>query len=363
MVPAADLGSGPVRIGCLGAARIAPAALLNPAQKCDTAMVAGLAARDPSRAQLLAARYSIPRVYNSYRELVDAAELDAVYVPLPNGLHAEWTLAALAAGKHVLCEKPFTANAREAEQVASAADATDRVVMEAFHWRYHPLAARLLEIVASGEVGEVRRLDAALVIPLPKRSDIRWQLDLAGGSLMDVGCYPVHMARTLAGAEPDVTAAVAKQRTPGLDRWIRAELRFADGRTGRITAGMWASPLFRAHLRVIGARGVMTVINPLAPHRFNLVIVRRGRRARWERVRGGPTYEYQLEAFVSAIRQGTPVLTGLPDSIGNMRTIDAIYQAAGLDPPPGKYGPALDDDTGGAAHCYSNGPRSRPATW
>jgi predicted dehydrogenase len=321
-----------VRIGCLGAARIAPAALLNPAQKYDWAAVAGVAARDRSRAEQFAARYSIPRVYNSYRELVEAADLDAVYVPLPNGLHAEWTLAALLAGKHVLCEKPFTANAREAEQVAGAADAGDRVVMEAFHWRYHPLAARLIEIVTGGELGEVRRLDAALVIPLPKWSDISWQLDLAGGSLMDVGCYPVHMVRTIAGAEPEVTMAVAKERTPGVDRWIRAELRFADGRTARITAGMWASPLFRTHLRVSGTRGVMTVINPLAPQLFNLVIVRRGRRAHWERVRGKPTYEYQLEAFAAAIRQGRPVLTGPSDSVGNMRTIDAIYQAAGLDP-------------------------------
>ena len=253
-------------------------------------------------------------------------------MPLPNGLHAEWTLAALAAGKHVLCEKPFTANAGEAQQVATAASATDRFVMEAFHWRYHPLAARLIDIVSGGDLGEVVRLDAALVIPLPKWSDIRWQLDLAGGSLMDVGCYPVHMVRTLAGAEPEVITARAKLRTPGVDRWIRAELRFADGRTARVTAGMWASPLFRTHLRVTGTRGVMTVINPLAPQLFNLIIVRRGRRARWERVRGRSTYEYQLEAFVAAIRHGGPVLTGLRDSVGNMRTIDAIYQAAGLDP-------------------------------
>jgi predicted dehydrogenase len=274
-------------------------------------------------------------VYNSYQDLVAAPDIDAVYIPLPNGLHAEWALAALSAGKHVLCEKPFTANAREAEQVADAAAVSDRVVMEAFHWRYHPLAARLIELVDGGELGEVRRIDAALIIPLPKWSDIRWQLNLAGGSLMDVGCYPVHIVRTLAGTEPEVASAVAKERTPGVDRWIRAELTFGDGRTGRITAGMWSSTVFRSHVRVSGDHGVMTVINPLAPQLFSLVIVRQGGRARWERVRGRPTYEYQLEAFVSAIRAGRPVLTPPSDSVANMRTIDAIYRAAGLEPRTG----------------------------
>jgi predicted dehydrogenase len=294
--------------------------------------VAAVAARDRSRAELFAAKHSIPRVYNSYRELVEAPDLDAVYVPLPNGLHAEWTLAALAAGKHVLCEKPFTANASEARQVAEAAAASDRVVMEAFHWRYHPLAARLIELVAGGELGDIHRIEAALVIPLPRWSDIRWQLDLAGGSLMDVGCYPVHIVRTLAAAEPEVTSAVCKERTPGVDRWIRAELSFGDGRTGRITAGMWSAAIIRTHVRVTGERAAMTVINPQAPQLFNLIVVRPGGRIRWERVPGRPTYEYQLEAFVSAIRRGGPVPTGPSDSVGNMTVIDSIYRAAGLQP-------------------------------
>jgi len=324
--------SSPVRIGCLGAARITPAALLSPARRSDDAIVTAVAARDRSRAEMFAARHGIPGVHDSYQDLVEASDIDAVYIALPNGLHAEWTLAALSAGKHVLCEKPFTANAREAQQVAGAAAVADRVVMEAFHWRYHPLATRLIELVNGGELGDVRRIEAALVIPLPKWSDIRWQLDLAGGSLMDVGCYPVHMVRTLAATEPEVDSAIAKERTPGVDRWIRAELTFADGRTGRITAGMWSSTVFRSHIRVSGERGVLTVLNPLAPQLLSLVIVRRGGRTRWERVRGRPTYEYQLEAFVSAIRAGPSVLTGPSDSVANMRAIDAIYRAAGLEP-------------------------------
>jgi predicted dehydrogenase len=326
------MNPSPVRIGCLGAAHITPAALLKPARVGAGAEVVAVAARDRTRAEVFAARHSIPRVYGSYRELIEAPEVEAVYVPLPNGLHAEWTLAALAAGKHVLCEKPFAANASEASRVADAAAGSGLVVMEAFHWRYHPLAARLSEIIAGGELGEIERIEAAMVFPLVKASDIRWQLDLAGGSLMDAGCYPVHIVRTLAGAEPVVDSAVSKERSPGVDRWIRAEMGFGDGRSGRITAGMWSASILRADARVTGRRAAMTVINPLAPQLFNLIIVRGPGGTRIERVRGRATYEYQLEAFLSAIREGSPVLTGPDDSVANMRTIDSIYRAAGLDP-------------------------------
>ncbi len=322
----------PVRIGCLGAARIAPAALIKPARGGVAAEVVAVAARDRTRAEAFANRHSIPRVYGSYQELVEAPDLEAVYVPLPNGLHAEWTLAALAAGKHVLCEKPFAANASEAGRVADAAARSGLVVMEAFHWRYHPLATRLMEIIGGGELGDIERIEAALIFPLLKTSDIRWQLDLAGGSLMDAGCYPVHIVRTLAKAEPVVTSAVCKERSPGVDRWIRAEMEFSDGRSGQVTAGLWSSSIVRAHVRVTGRRAAMTVLNPLAPQLFNLITVRGPAGTRIERVRGRSTYEYQLEAFVSAIREGLPILTGPDDSVANMRTIDSIYRAAGLDP-------------------------------
>jgi predicted dehydrogenase len=333
----------PVRIGCLGAAKITPAALIKPARAGAGAEVIAVAARDGVRAQAFAGRHSIPRVYGSYRELIEAPDLEAVYVPLPNGLHAEWTLAALAAGKHVLCEKPSAANASEAERVAQAATESGLVVMEAFHWRYHPLATRLIEIIGGGELGEIERIEAALIFPLVKSSDIRWQLELAGGSLMDAGCYPVHIVRTLAGAEPVVTTAVSKERSPGVDRWIRAELEFSDGRSGRVTAGLWSSSILRAHVRVTGRRAAMTVLNPLAPQLFNLITVRGPGGTRIERVRGRPTYEYQLEAFVSAIRNQSPVLTGPHDSVANMRLIDSIYRAAGLAPRRGSSELTADD--------------------
>ena len=323
-----------VRIGCLGAARIAPAALIRPAQVTEGALVSAVAARDPARARAFAAKHRIPQVYDSYEALVDAPDVDAIYVPLPNGLHGRWVQAALEAGKHVLCEKPFTANAEEARAVAARAEISDRVVMEAFHWRYHPLALRLLEIVGSGELGEIRHVESTLCFPLPRWGDIRWQLDLAGGSLMDAGCYPVHIVRTLAGSEPEVVDARAKLRSPGIDRWITARLRFPGGATGAVTAAMWSGALVRTSAKVVGERGTLRVFNPQAPQIFHLLSVRGAGGTRRERVRGGPTYEYQLRAFVDAVGGQPTVLTPPSDSVANMEVIDAVYRAAGLEPRP-----------------------------
>src|SRR5262249_8400150 len=151
----------------------------------------------------------IGRVLDDYAAVVADPEIDAVYIPLPNGRHAEWVLAALAAGKHVLCEKPFTSNAAQAREIAKAAEQSpDVVVMEAFHYRYHPVATRLREIV-DAELGPVRSVETNMCIPLPMPGDIRYDFDLAGGALMDAGCYAVHAARLLGPGEPEVAAARA----------------------------------------------------------------------------------------------------------------------------------------------------------
>src|SRR5450759_3080872 len=213
-----------VRIGILGAARIAPAAVIKPAKSISAAVIDAVAARDRDRADAFASKHGIPKVRDSYAALVADPQLDAIYNPLPNGLHAQWTIAALEAGKHVLCEKPFTANTKEAEAVAAVAQRTGLVVMEAFHYRYHPLAHRMREIVESGELGTIRRVETALCFPLPKFSDIRYQYDLAGGATMDVGTYTVHTARLLGCEEPDVVSAEPKLPTPDIDRVMRAEV-------------------------------------------------------------------------------------------------------------------------------------------
>ena len=177
----------------------------------------------------------------------------------------------------MLCEKPFTANAKEAEAVAAVATRTGLVVMEAFHYRYHPLAHRMREIVESGELGTIRRVETALCFPLPKFSDIRYQYDLAGGATMDVGTYTVHMARLLGREEPEVVSAEAKLRTPDVDRAMRAELKFPSGHTGRITCSMWSKWVIQTYARVIGERGELHVINPTSPQLWHRMRVKVGR--------------------------------------------------------------------------------------
>ena len=321
----------PVRIGTLGAARITPNALIKPARTVDDAEVVAVAARDKARAEEFATKHGIPRVHTSYDDLINDPEVDAIYNPLPNNLHAPWTLRAIAAGKHVLCEKPFTSNAAEAEQVKAAADAAPHlVVMEAFHYRYHPLVARMLELIKDGAVGNVRHIQTAMCFPLPSRKDIRWQLGLAGGALMDAGCYAVHLLRTLAGDEPEVVSAKARLRSPGVDRRIDATLEFRWGCTGKITTSMLSSAVVNVSAKVVGDKGEMRVLNPYAPHLFHRFKVN-GRR---ERVSGEPTYTHQLRAFTGAVLRGEPILTPPSDSVANMKVIDAIYEAAGLQPRP-----------------------------
>lgn len=323
-------GAVPVRIGILGAANIAPQALITPAKAISEVVVAAVAARDGSRAAEFAAKHGIPRVHDSYEALIADPELDAVYVPLPNGLHGRWTRAALAAGKHVLCEKPFTANAAEAREVAAVAASSDRVVMEAFHYRYHPLTLRVEEIIASGELGTLQRVEADFCFPLPKFSDIRYDYALAGGALMDAGCYPVHMVRTFGGSTPEVVSAQAKLRDPRVDRAMVAELRFAGGHTGRIRCSMWSRDLLRISARVVGDRGEVRVLNPVLPQVIHRLSVRTADGKRVERVPRRTSYAYQLDAFAAAVLHGESVLTTPEDAVENMTVIDGIYRAAGL---------------------------------
>ncbi|WP_410671221.1 Gfo/Idh/MocA family protein [Amycolatopsis sp. cmx-4-68] len=320
-----------LRIGILGAARIAPAALVKPASTHSEVVVAAVAARSPERAQAFATRHGIPAVHSSYEELLADPDIDAVYNPLPNGLHGRWTRAALEAGKHVLCEKPFTANAAEAGEIARLASASDRVVMEAFHYRYHPLALRVEEIVASGELGTLQRVETALCFPLPKFLDIRYRYDLAGGATMDAGCYAVHMARTFSGGEtPSVVSASAKLRDARVDRAMTAELRFPSGHTGRIECSMWSSSLLKISAKVIGSRGALSVLNPVAPQAYHRLSVRVGDKRRTEKFPRRASYAYQLDAFAGAVLRGEPVKTSAEDAVETMSVLDAIYLAAGL---------------------------------
>ncbi|MBW2241803.1 MAG: Gfo/Idh/MocA family oxidoreductase [Deltaproteobacteria bacterium] len=320
----------PLRIGILGAAAITPSALIKPARDVPEALAFAVAARDPGRARAFANKHSLPRVHESYDSLIDDPEVDAVYNPLPNSLHAEWTIRALEAGKAVLCEKPLASNADEAQRMAETAEKTGRPLMEAFHWRYHPLAERMRQVILSGRLGRAHHFEMDMCLPVPRPGDIRFNLALAGGSTMDMGCYCISILRFLADSEPEVVSAHAKLMGAGVDRYMRAELRFSDDRSAAFTASLLAFTPPRLRARVVGTKGEMRVTNPVAPHWFHRLTIRNEAGTTRETEPGRTSYTHQLEAFVRLVRDGIPVPTDARDAVLNMSTIDAVYTAAGL---------------------------------
>ncbi|MDX6286048.1 MAG: hypothetical protein QOG53_1533 [Frankiales bacterium] len=318
-----------IRMGILGAARIAPAALIKPARAVPEVEVTAVAARDADRAAKWASKHGLATVHTSYDALLADADVDAVYIPLPNGLHAQWTLRALEAGKHVLCEKPLTANADEARAVAAAASRSGLTLMEAFHYRYHPLAQRMHDITHDGTIGTVREIRTELCFPLPKFSDIRYQYDLAGGAMMD-GCYAVHSMRLLGTGDPEVVSATAKLRDEKVDRAMTAHFRFPNGATGQATASMWSKQLLGISARAVGDRGEVRVTNYVMPQLYNRLRVTVDGKTTREKVRGEATYTSQLRAFAAAVLRGEPTLTPPEDAIITMQLIDDVYRAAGL---------------------------------
>lgn len=318
-----------IRIGILGAAGIAPGAVIRPARSVDEVEVVAVAARDRVRAAEYAAEHGIPVVHDSYESLIADPDIDVVYNPTPNGLHGRWTVAAVQAGKHVLCEKPFTANAAEARAVAAAVRETDRTVIEAFHYRYHPLTLRTIEIVRSGELGKLVSVEAGFGGMGPARDDIRWSLPLAGGALMDVGCYPVHLLRSVVGLEPTVIRASAEQADPRVDGDMRIELEFAGGVSGLVRTSM-QSPEPYIYARFVGEDGELAVENPFIPQLGNTLTITSGGTSRVETTTTEPSYVFQLRALADVLLRGVQVITDLDDAVNNMVVIDAAYVAAGL---------------------------------
>jgi predicted dehydrogenase len=328
--------SGPLRIGVLGAARIAELALVKPARATGTRLVA-IAARDRARAAAYAAEHGVEQALASYADVVAAPDVEAVYNPLPNALHGTWNLAAINAGKHVLSEKPFAANAEEAAEVAAAAHGRGVLVVEGFHYLHHPVIRRLHELLASGDLGELVRVETTMEIPDPGPADPRWSLTLAGGATMDLGCYSLHAQRVLApwGGEPELVAARAGERSgePGVDEWLEAQLRFPSGATGVARCHM-ASDRRQMTYRVVGSRGEALVANFVEPHLDDRLIIRTSAGEVVERHGTRSSYTYQLEAFVRAVREGASLPVDVDDAVANMRLIDACYLAAGLPPRP-----------------------------
>ncbi|MEV0793490.1 Gfo/Idh/MocA family oxidoreductase [Kribbella sp. NPDC050459] len=327
----------PLRIGILGAARISGRAIVEPAKLTGARLVA-VAARDAGRAEAFAAEHGVERVHASYQQLLDDPEIEAIYNPLANGLHGPWNLRALAAGKHVLTEKPSAANATEARQVRDAVHSSGLVFMEAFHYAYHPVMRRLQELIAKGELGDLQHVEATMVMPPPPEDDPRWSLPLAGGAVMDVGCYALHAQRMFgqyAGGAPRLIGARAgeRKRMPGVDEWLNADLEFPSGATGAVRTSMAAEDV-EFSLKVVGSRGEAFAPFFVLPQNDDRVIVTTKEDTWVEHLGTRTSYTYQLEAFASAVRNGAPLLTDADDALATMELIDACYVAAGMEPRP-----------------------------
>lgn len=324
----------PLRLGLLGAARISETSIVLPSQMTGTRLVA-VAARDRHRAEKFATAAGVERVLGSYTEVVNDPEIEAVYNPLANGLHAPWNLAAIAAGKHVLSEKPFASDAAEAAEVRDAGIAAGVMVVEGFHYLYHPVTKRLHELIAAGELGDLRRVETTMVIPPPPPTDIRWSLELAGGALMDLGCYALHAQRVLApwaGGPPSLVGARGGERKglPGLDEWVDVDLAFPSGAEGFARCNMSGSaPEFSC--RVIGSLGEATITNFVLPNVDDRLFVRSNQGERVEHLGTKSSYTYQLEAFTALIREGVPMPTDSSDAVATMQLIDQCYRAIGLE--------------------------------
>ena len=322
----------PLRIGILGAARIAPTAIIFPAHATGHQLVA-VGARDKARAAEFAKQYQIEKAYGSYQEVIDDPNVDVIYNALHNGGHGPWNIKALAAGKHVLSEKPSASNASEAKDVAAAVSKSGKVFMEGFHYYYHPVFQRLLAIIKSGEIGEVIKVESSLLIPMPEKEDLRLKFDLAGGSMMDVGCYALHSQRMIsqliADGEPIIVKTDSNAPDGKIDTKLNMQLKYPNGVSG-LARGDFESPAYNAPLTVTGSKGSVHLPNFVVTGMDPRVIVDLAGQKRVEHLPSISTYTYQLLAFADAIDLGKAVKTDAKDALIQAQLIDAAYVAAGL---------------------------------
>jgi predicted dehydrogenase len=323
-----------LRIGILGAANIAPQAIIYPAFRADAVEVVAVGASRTGAATAYAARYGIPTAYGSYGALIDDPNVDLVYNALAVRDHVALSIAALEAGKHVLCEKPIAMNAAEASRLVDTARRTDRRAIEAFHYRYHPLFLALQRLRAenalgtirslASEISDVREFDPASIIHDPA---------VGGGTLLHAGCYAVNWMRALAVEEPTVLSASVERNPLGADAAIDTVLAFPSGIRGTLEATMAPGRSMKPgnRLTIEGDLGTATIENLIAPQFGHSVRIRmNGEPERAFTIAGNPSYDYQLAAVVSAIESGETLPTEGDELILGMAAIDAIYRTAGL---------------------------------
>ncbi len=327
-----------IQWGIMGNATIARKCVIGAIQKSRNGCVRALASRSPENARDVAGQHGIPKLYGSYQALLDDPAVTAVYIPLPNHLHRPWTLDALAAGKHVLCEKPMARNASEAESMAAAARKADRLLMEAFMYRFHPRSRRIKEMVEQGEIGATRLVRAAFCYPmaaevLQSAANARLQPEMGGGALLDVGCYGVSLARWLMNAEPIRVQAQASFHPSGVDWHLVGTLYFGPRRLAVVEASFITA--LQQTYTVVGDRGAIDLPHDaFIPWEKDAGFVLRGRdeeSGTRQQIAGADQYQLMVEHFADAVLGRSALAYPPEDSIANMRVLDALSKAARSD--------------------------------
>lgn len=284
-----------------------------------------VASRDWSHACEWAKDNGIPRFVGSYEELLASKEIDAIYNPLPNSLHAEWTLRALEAGIPVLCEKPLARNAEEARTMVALARKKNLLLGEAFMYRYHPVYDRVLQLIEADAIGRVTSVRSLFTFCLEDRTDIRATADLAGGALMDVGCYCVNLARRIAGCEP--TRAFAFERRTTVDDTLFGSLDFPNGMLSQFECSIESQHRRRAE--ITGTKGMIVLENPWTPGEQQAsILLRRGEQEEIITTAGANCFHLEAEDFADACKYHRPLRWPVEDAIANMAVIDALYTSA-----------------------------------
>ncbi len=318
-----------LRLGILGAARIAVGGIIPAAARTNAVEVAAVATRGGEKARAVREAAPEAELFEDYASLLENAEVDAIYVPLPNSMHIEWTLKALEAGMHVLCEKPFSLDAEEAGRAVEATRNSGLTLMEGFMYRLHPQTMRLAELLREGVVGEVRQAIAEFGHRLDDPEDVRGVGSLGGGSLGDVGCYCVSGLRLAFGAEPRRATAFGRFTEDEADRDLAGVLEFDEG-FGFVSCSI--SSARRERLEIVGTDGRITLDAPFRPDKAGGTIeIVRGDETNTEHFGESDPYRLELEEFVRAIREGRDPAIGPDEILGNSRTVEALLESARSD--------------------------------
>ena len=316
-----------LRWGILGVSKI-NRRLIPAFAKAKSARLVGIASRDFAKARAAADEADIPHAFGSYDDLLGSPEIDAVYIPLPNGLHGEWTLKAARAGKHILCEKPLCPDAKGAAEVVEGCAAAGVKLMDGFFWPHHPRTKRLREMIDAGTIGAVEKVNGAFTFRMEPidPNNIRFDASQGGGSLLDVGCYPVFGIRWAMGAEPARAFATAKY-LHGVDVDMAGVLEFADGRSATFDCG-FTQP-FRTHLEIIGTSGVIFVPDMWAPpERAKFVLSVEGAEPAEEEMPPADHVAEMIDGFGRAVIHGTPVPSDPHEAVRTLRVLDALANSA-----------------------------------